>query len=340
MDHVDSHHRGYVGGLLRPLRRALALAVSVGLAAGLAGVCLGQPYPNKPLRLLVPNPPGGATDTLARVLAPKLGEALGQPVIVDNRPGSNGNVASEAAAKAAPDGHTLYLAADAQIVIGPHLYARMPIDTLKDLEPVASLVSTQMVLSVSPALPVRNLQEFIDYAKRANPPLPYASIGNGSQHHLVMEMLKLRAGIDLLHVPFKGGGPATVAILGGEVMAMFGGQSVAGHIKSGKLRALAVAGKNRSSAYPELPRLADFYPDLEVTPWLGLFGPMGMPAPVLQRLRTETSRVLGDADLREKIRNAGGLEPYVTTPEEFAAMIRAEHAKYAHVVKAAGAKVD
>jgi tripartite-type tricarboxylate transporter receptor subunit TctC len=288
----------------------------------------------------VPNPPGGATDTLARVFAPKLGDALGQPVIVDNRPGSNGNVASEAAAKAAPDGHTLYLAADAQIVIGPHLYARMPIDTLKDLEPVASLVNTQMVLSVSPALPVKNLQEFIDYAKRTTPPLPYASIGNGSQHHLVMEMLKSRAGIDLLHVPYKGGGPATVAILGGEVMAMFGGNSVAGHIKSGKLRALAVAGRSRSSAYPDLPRLADLYPDLEVTPWLGVFAPTGVRPGVLAKLRGETNRLLGDAAFREQIRNVGGLEPYITTPEEFAALIRAEHAKYGQVVRATGVKID
>jgi tripartite-type tricarboxylate transporter receptor subunit TctC len=297
-------------------------------------------YPTRAIRLLVPNPPGGATDTLARVYAPKLGEALGQPVIVDNRPGSNGNVASEAAAKAAPDGYTLYLAADAQIVIGPHLYARMPIDTLKDLEPIASLVSTQMVLCVSPALPIANFTEFIQYARRANPPLAYASIGNGSQHHLVMEMLKARAGIDLLHVPFKGGGPATVAILGGEVMAMFGGNSVAGHIKSGKLRALAVAGKNRSSNYPELPRLAEFYPDLEVTPWLALFGPVGVPAPILARVRAETARLLADEDFRSRIRNLGGLEPYVTTPEALSALIRAEHAKYAQVVKAAGAKID
>ena len=288
----------------------------------------------------MPNPPGGATDTLARVFAPKLGEALGQPVIVDNRPGSNGNVASEAAARATPDGHTLLLCADAQIVIGPHLYARMPLDTLKDLEPVASLVNTQMVLSVNPALPVKNLQEFVEYARRAQPPLAYASIGNGSQHHLVMEMLKARAGIDLLHVPFKGGGPATVALLAGEVSVMFGGNSVAGHIKSGKLRALAVAGKHRSPAYPELPRLADFYPEVEVTPWLGLFGPVGLPAPILAQLRKETQKLLADEDFRGRIRNLGGLEPYITTPEEFAALIRTEHAKYAQVVKAAGAKVD
>jgi tripartite-type tricarboxylate transporter receptor subunit TctC len=288
----------------------------------------------------VPNPPGGATDTLARVFAPRLGEALGQPVVVENRPGSNGNLAMEATARAAPDGHTLLLCADAQIVIGPHLYAKMPLDTLKDLDPVATLVNTQMVLSVSPALPVRTLQEFVDHARRANPPLAYASIGNGSQHHLVMEMLKARAGIDLLHVPFKGGGPATVAILAGEVNVMFGGNSVAGHIKSGKLRALAVAGKKRSAAYPDLPRLSEFYPDLEVTPWLALFAPGATPSGVMARLRAETNRLLGDEDLVGKIRNVGGLEPYITTPGEFAAQLRAEYAKYGQIVKAVGARVD
>ena len=306
----------------------------------LSGSAWGQPYPSRPVRLLVPNPPGGATDTLARVLAPRLGEALGQPVVVENRPGSNGNLAMEATARAAPDGYTLLLCADAQIVIGPHLYAKMPLDTLKDLDPVASLVNTQMVLSVSPALPVRNLQEFVEHARRANPPLAYASIGNGSQHHLVMEMLKSRAGIDLLHVPFKGGGPATVAILGGDVSVMFGGNSVAGHIKSGKLRALAVAGKKRSGSYPDLPRLSEFYPDLEVTPWLALFAPAATPSAILLKLRGETNRLLADDDMRGKIRNLGGLEPYVTTPEEFAAQLRAEYAKYGQIVKAVGVRID
>jgi tripartite-type tricarboxylate transporter receptor subunit TctC len=297
-------------------------------------------YPSRAIHLFVPNPPGGATDTVARVLAPKLGEALGQPVVVENRPGSNGNLAMEATARAAPDGHTLLLCADAQIVIGPHLYAKMPLDTLKDLDPVATLVNTQMVLSVSPALPVRNLQEFVEYARRASPPLAYASIGNGSQHHLVMEMFKARAGIDLLHVPFKGGGPATVAILSGEVSAMFGGNSVSGHIKSGKLRALAVAGKKRSAAYPDVPRLSEFYPDLEVTPWLALFSPSGTPSEVMARLRVETSRLLADPETKGRIRNVGGLEPYITTPEEFAAQLRSEYARYGEIVKAVGAKVD
>jgi tripartite-type tricarboxylate transporter receptor subunit TctC len=311
--------------------------LAAALALLLAAFAAAAQYPSRPIRLLVPNPPGGATDTLARLVAPKLGAALGQPLVVDNRPGSNGNLASEMAAKAPADGYTLLLCADAQIVIGPHLYAKMPLDTLKDLAPVATLVNTQMLLVVSPAVAAKTLPEFIELARRSNPPLAYASIGNGSQHHLVMEMLKGRAGIDLLHVPFKGGGPATTALLGGEIVAMFGGNSVSGHVRAGKLRALAVAGKERSQAFPDLPRLADFYPGLEVMPWLALFAPAGVPEEVLVRLRSEINKLLRDP---EQIRRLGGLEPYITTPQEFQALLRSEYAKYAEVVKAAGAKVD
>ena len=307
------------------------------LALSFVAFSAAAQYPSRPIRLLVPNPPGGATDTLARLVAPKLGEALGQPLVVDNRPGSNGNLASELAAKATPDGHTLLLCADAQIVIGPHLYAKMPLDTLKDLAPVATLVNTQMLLVVSPVVPAKTLQEFIEHARKANPPLAYASIGNGSQHHLVMEMLKARAGIDLLHVPFKGGGPATTALLGGEIVAMFGGNSVAGHVRAGKLRALAVAGKDRSQVFPDLPKLSDVYPGLEVTPWLALFAPTGVPETVLARLRAEVNKLLQDP---EQIRRLGGLEPYLTTPEEFQALLRREYAKYGEIVRAAGAKID
>ena len=313
--------------------RKLAALVVLLLAASSAAA----QYPSRPIRLLVPNPPGGATDTLARLLSPKLGEALGQPLVVDNRPGSNGNLASELAAKAAPDGHTLLLCADAQIVIGPHLYAKMPLDTLKDLAPVATLVNTQMLLVVSPAIPAKTLQEFIELARRTNPPLAYASIGNGSQHHLVMEMLKARAGIDLLHVPFKGGGPATTALLGGQIVAMFGGNSVTGHVRAGKLRALAVAGKQRSQAFPDLPRLGDVYPSLEVAPWLALFAPAGTPDAILTRLRAEVNKLLRDPD---QIRRLGGLEPYVTTPEEFDTLLRTEYRKYGEIVKAVGVRID
>jgi tripartite-type tricarboxylate transporter receptor subunit TctC len=295
-------------------------------------------YPARPVRVYVPNPPGGATDTLARLLSPKMAEGLGQPVLVDNRSGSNGNVATEMTGKASPDGYSLLLGADAQVVISPHLYA-MQVDPIRDLVPVSSLVSTHMVLAVIASLPVKNLADFIDYARNAKPPIAYASIGTGSQHHLAMEMLKSRAGIEMVHIPYKGGGPATLAILAGEVPVMFGGNSVSGQIKAGKLRAIAIAGK-RAAAYPDLPPLSDTYPGLEVTPWLGMFAPAGVPAPVLARLRGEFGRLLADGEIREKLRGLGGLEPFITTPEEFTAYFRSEYAKYGQVVKAVGVKID
>jgi tripartite-type tricarboxylate transporter receptor subunit TctC len=303
-----------------------------------ASAAAAQQYPARPIRLLVPNPPGGATDNLARVIAPKLTELLGQTLVVDNRPGAAGNLAAEVAAKATPDGHTLFLAADGQIVVSPHLYRKLPFDTLKDLTPVASLVSTQMLLAVHPSLPVKSVQEFVEHARRASPPLAYASIGNGSQHHLAMEMLKTRAGISLLHVPFKGGGPALVALFGGEVSVMFGGSSAGPHVRSGKLRALALAGK-RNPAYPGLPALSESYPGLEVNPWLGLFAPAGLPAPVLERLRAETGRMLSDAGTLGRISKIA-LDPYATTPKEFAALIRADYAKYGEIIRAVGVRID
>ena len=319
--------------LARFARAALAALMLLTAASAIAQ------YPVRPVRLLVPNPPGGATDTLARVVGPKLSEALGQPVVIDNRPGAAGNLAAEATARAAPDGYTLFLAADGQIVISPHLHRKLPYDTLKDLAPIASLVTTQMLLAVHPSLPVKSVQELVDYARRANPPLNYASIGNGSQHHLTMEMLKTRASINLLHIPYKGGGPALVGLFGGEVSLMFGGNSVAPHVRAGRLRALAMAGR-RNAAYPGVPALFETYPGLEVNPWLGLFAPAGLPAPVMKRLREETNRMLGEADLRERLKNIGGMDPNITTPEEFAALIRADYAKYAAAVKTAGATID
>jgi tripartite-type tricarboxylate transporter receptor subunit TctC len=317
-----------------------ALRVSLIATAWLLAASAWAQYPTRPIRLLVPNPPGGATDTIARVVAPGLGEALGQPLVVENRPGSNGNLSSELAARAAPDGYTLLLGQDSQIVISPHLYPKLPVDTLKDLAPVATLVTTQMVLAVNPALPAKSLQEFVELAKRARPPLAYASIGSGSQHHLTMEMLKARAGIELVHVPYKGGGPATLALLAGEVPVMFGGNSVTGQIKAGRLRGLAVAGSKRSRAFPELPTLAESYPGLEVTAWIGIFAPAEVPATILSRLHGEINRLLETPALRDKVLGVGGLEPFVSTPEEFAALIRAEYAKYGEVVKTTGVKID
>ena len=312
-----------------------------GLGVALILLCAtvsAQTYPARPIRLLVPNPPGGATDNLARVVAPKLSELLGQTVVVDNRPGSNGNLSTEATVRATPDGHTLLLGQDSQIVISPHLYRGLPFDTLKDLTPIASLVSTQMLLAVHPSLPVKNPREFVEYARRANPPLVYASIGNGSQHHLAMEMLKRHTGINLVHVPYKGGGQALIAILGEEVKVMFGGSSAAPSVRSGKLRALALAGK-RNAAYPDLPALSEFYPGVEVIPWLGLFAPVGLPRSVLDRVRAEAARLLADPATRERIHGIA-LDPFPMTAQEFAAFVRAEHKKYGEVVKAAGVKID
>src|SRR5499426_4116621 len=249
-------------------------------------------YPARPIKLIVPIPPGGAPDISARVVGQRLAELVGQPVVVETRPGSNGNIAMDFVAKSQPDGYTLGLLADSMITINPHLYKEMQVDPIKDLAPVASVVSNQWVLSVNPSLPVKSFTEFIEYARRAKPPLAYASGGNGSIHQLAMEMLKQRAGIDLVHVPYKGGAPATTATVAGEVAAMISGTSSAGQIKAGRLRALAVTGSERSKVFPELPTIAEFYPGYEVTIWLGLFSAAGTPPAVLASLHGEVNKLL------------------------------------------------
>ena len=321
------------------MSRHMKRIVSVALAALFAAPALAQ-YPARPVRMIVSIPPGGAPDIAARVLGQKLSESIGQQVVVDNRPGSNGNIAAEIVAKSAPDGHTLGLFADSLITINPHVYAKMPVDTLKDLAPLASVAANQFVLSVNPVLPVKTFQEFVEHARKANPPLAYASGGNGSQHQMCMEMLKQRAGINLIHVPFKGGTPATIATVGGETMAMFSGSSSAPQIKAGKLRGLAVSGKRRSAAFPELPTIGEFYPGYEVTIWLGLFAPASTPPAVLDRLRAEVGKAMAQPDLKEKLMVAGGLDAFATTPGEFAALIRRDYDKYGRVVRQVGVKVD
>src|SRR2546425_1069769 len=238
-------------------------------------------YPSRPIHLIVPIPPGGAPDIAARVLGQKLAEQMGEPVVVENRAGSNGNIATELVARAAPDGYTLGLVADSQIAINPHLYSKMSFDTLRDLTPVSSVASNQFVLAINPSLPVSSFPEFIEYARKARPPLSYASGGNGSQHHLTMEMLKVRTGIDLVHVPYRGGAPATTAAVVGEVAAMWAGSSNAAQIKAGRVGALAVSGSKRSAQYPELPTIGEFYPRLENNNWRGVFSPAGPPEPVI-----------------------------------------------------------
>ena len=221
-------------------------ATSIALSTTAASA---QPYPTRPIRLIVAFPPGGATDVIARTIGTPLSARIGQTVVVDNRPGSNGNLAAELAARSRPDGYTLMVGSDSLFGINPHLYAKMPVDPIKDFVPVANLVANQVVLAVNPSLvPVNDLREFVAFARASSKPLFYASIGNGSQHHLAMEMLKQQTGISLTHVPYKGGGPAAIAVVSGEVSAMFGGGSVVPLIKSGKLRAIAASGRQRCVA--------------------------------------------------------------------------------------------
>jgi tripartite-type tricarboxylate transporter receptor subunit TctC len=321
-------------------RLALAFALGAALAVPATQEAAAQAFPSRPIRIIVPIPPGGAPDISARIVGQKLSEQLGQPVVVENRPAANGNVAMDQVAKADPDGHTLGVFADSNITVNPHLYKSMPLDTLKDLAPVAALVLNQWVLSVNPSLPVKDFKQFIEYAKQANPPLLYASGGNGSQHQLAMEMLKQRAGINLVHVPFKGGSPATVATVAGETAAMFSGTSSAGQIRAGKLRALAVTGPTRSSVFPELPTIGEFYPGYEVVIWLGLFSANGTPQPVLTRLHDEVNKALADPEVKARLGKAGGMQPNPLTPEQFAAMIRRDYDKYGKLVKEIGVKVE
>jgi tripartite-type tricarboxylate transporter receptor subunit TctC len=216
----------------------------------------------------------------------------------------------------------------------------MPFDTLRDFVPVHTVAANQFVLAVNPSLPAKSFQEFIELARASKPPLAYASGGNGSQHHLTMEMLKQRAGIELVHVPYRGGAPATTATVAGETAAMWAGSSNAPQIKAGRLRALAVSGGKRSAQYPELPTIGEFYPGFENSIWLGLFAPAGVPQGVLDRLRAEIRRALESSDVKARFNGAGGLEPYVAAPEEFDALIRRDHAKYAKVVKDLGIRLD
>jgi tripartite-type tricarboxylate transporter receptor subunit TctC len=308
-------------------------------AAAVTSSAQAQTFPSRPVKIIVPNPPGGATDTTSRLVGGRMAEILGQPVVVENRPGSNGNLANEVTAKAAPDGYTIMLGQDSQIVINPYLYTTSTIDPLKDFVPVASLVTTNLVLTVNPSLPVKDFHDFVEYARRADPPLPYASIGSGSQHHLAMEMLKLRAGINLVHVPYKGGGPAAAAVIAKEVTAMFGGNSTASQIKHGALRGLAVTSLKRDPEFPDLPPVADTYPGFEVTPWLGFFAPAGVPAPIIAKLHDAVNQALTDPALGSKFQN-GGMTPFVTTPQAFLAFIKAEDVKYREIVKAVGARID
>ena len=298
-------------------------------------------YPAKPIRLVVPIPPGGGPDVVARVVADKLSPLLGQPIVAENRAGSGGNIAMETVAHSAPDGYTVMICFDAMLVINPHMYSNMAVDPLKALAAISPLaVARSMFLVTNPSVPVRDFKSFIAYAKKANPPLAYASGGNGSQHQMAMESLKARAGIHLLHVPYKGGAPAATAVIAGEVPVMVAASVNIPQMKAGKLRVLAATGEGRSPYFPDIPTIGEFYPGFQTSTWMGIFGPVGIPEPVTARLRGEINRVLAMPEVKERINTASSLDVYTVSPEEFAAVIRADYEKYGALVRKLGIKAE
>lgn len=301
---------------------------------------IAQDYPQKTVRLISPIPPGGAPDLIARGVGHRLAQLWSQPVVVENKIGSNGQLAAEYVAHASPDGYTLLVGMDSLFVINPYLYKQTSVDVNKELIPIATLGANQFVLSINPHIPVRNLPEFVEYAKKSKPALAYASGGNGSQHHLTMELLKSRADIDLLHVPYKGGTAATTATIGGETVAMFSGTSNSALIKAGKLRAIAVSGANRSKLMPDVPTVAEYYPGFDNTIWIGLFAPRGTPESIVQRLRRDVARVLVSPELVESFSNAGGIEPLITSADEMQRLIKRDQLKYSKLIGELKLKLD
>jgi tripartite-type tricarboxylate transporter receptor subunit TctC len=307
---------------------ALAAVLSAALPAAAENA-----YPNRPIKILVPIPPGGAPDVVARLVGDYLSKAVGQPVVIENHTGANGNIAGEAVAKAPPDGYTLILAADSGIVINPHVYSKMTFDPMKDLVPITSVATNQFVLAVNPKVPVKTLQEFVAYAKKAKPPLAFASGGVGSQHFFAMEQLKQRAGFTVLNVTYRGGSPAMQATIAGETQVLFAGGESAGQFEAGTLRPLAVSGKERSKRLPDVPTIGEVYPGYAVDIWLGLFAPAGTPQPIVDKLRGTVQALLAKPEVAAKINVSGSLQPLILSQEAFAARIRSDDQKFGKLAK-------
>ena len=298
-------------------------------------------FPSKPIRLIVPSPPGDGSDLMARAIGDKLTQALGQPIVVDNRQGAGGRVGTEAAAKAAPDGYTLIMGNAGSHGINAALYKDLPYDIERDFAPITQVMRAPNVLVINPSLPAKSVAEFIALLKASPGKYSYGSGGNGSSAHFTAELFKSMAGVDIAHIPYKGATPALTDVIGGQVAMFMGNLPPAmGHIKAGRVRALAVTTAQRSSLVPELPTVAEGgLPGFETLAWFGLFAPAGTPPGVVSRIRDEVAKIVQQPDIRERIVTLGG-EPVGNTPEEFAAIVRGDIAKWKGVAKAANIVAD
>ena len=304
-------------------------------------MAFAQSYPQKPLRIVVGVPAGGTTDVVARLVGQKLGEQLGQQVVIDNRGGAGGNIGAELVAKSPPDGYTLFLATIGTMTINPSLYRKMPFDTLRDFAAISQLTSMPQLLVVHPSVPVKTVKELIAYAKGRPGQLNFASGGSGTAIHLAGELFKTMAGVDIVHVAYKGGGPAMTDLLGGQVSLMFDQILTAlPHARSGRLRALGVTTEKRSPAAPQIPTLSEAgLPGYAVTTWHGLLAPAGTPGEIVNRLNGETAKALATPDIRDRFA-VQGVDPVASTPGEFAAMMKAELDKWRKVIAASGTKLE
>ncbi|MEQ1775507.1 MAG: tripartite tricarboxylate transporter substrate binding protein [Burkholderiales bacterium] len=322
------------------IRAAVFACIATLMGSG-AVSALAQNYPAKPVRIIVPQAPGAQSELFARMVGQKMSESLGQPVVTDPRPGAGGTVGTEAAARAAPDGYTLLLGTNSSHGANPAIYAKLPYDPIRDFAPVALMVGMPYVLSVHPSLPATNLKELIAFAKSRPGQLNYASAGNGSTHQLCGELFKSMARLDIVHVPYKGGPPATTATTSGEVSILFNTVgSVHTFVTIGKLRALGVTTDQRSGKLPQTPTLAESgLPGFDITSWFGMLAPAGTPRPIITRLNAETIKALNTPEIKSVIATTG-LELMPGTPEQFADYIKSQIAKFSAIAKTANIKMD
>ena len=319
---------------------ALGLAVLAGALTAASATAQGA-YPSRPVTLVVPQAAGGTNDIVGRLVGQKLGEVMNAAVVVDNRPGAGGNIGTQLVARAPRDGHTLLMTISSSQAINPALYKNPGFDPVRDFRPIGLIGTVPNVLLVNPAFPARTLVEFLAAARAPGANYPYASAGNGTLNHLLGEMLDDMAGIRLRHVPYKGVAPALNDVLGGQLPIVFASlPSALPHVRSGKLRALAVSGAQRSPALPDVPAIAEAVPGYDGTLWIGLFAPAGLPAAVQATLEDATRDALAAPDLREKLVQQGVEIAAPTTPGQFAALLRSDIAKWARIVAASGASVD